>query len=129
MIVIDTHVLLWFFQDHPQLDESLKLRMESDPAKVFVPTISIWEIGMLAERGRLKFASSNAAQSTRDFINQCGFNEANLTGEVAVLSRTLQFTHNDPADRFIAATAYAMNAELATSDEKLRTLPWLKLAY
>lgn len=45
--------------------------------------------------------------------------------DITILSRTLAFKHDDPADRIIAATAYKAAQPLATLDEKLTSLPWL----
>jgi PIN domain nuclease of toxin-antitoxin system len=46
--------------------------------------------------------------------------------EIAILSRALQFVHDDPADRFIASTAYSAQVPLATVDSRLASLPWLR---
>jgi PIN domain nuclease of toxin-antitoxin system len=46
--------------------------------------------------------------------------------DIAMASRTLKFVHEDPADRYIAATAYIAKAPLATVDARLRCLEWLR---
>jgi PIN domain nuclease of toxin-antitoxin system len=129
VIVLDTHILIWYALDDESLHHGLRRRMESAPARVFVPTICIWEAVLLADKGRIEFKGGDSGAKVRGLIEQAGFVEAPLTGEIAVLSRTLKFTHDDPADRFIGATAYAMGAKLATSDNRLRQLPWIQLAY
>ena len=45
--------------------------------------------------------------------------EAPLTRDIALASRQLHFTHEDPADRILAATAYVMGLTLVTADERL----------
>ena len=45
--------------------------------------------------------------------------DAPLTREVATMSRMLNLTHEDPADRFIAATAVVYDLTLVTADERL----------
>ena len=45
-----------------------------------------------------------------------------ITAEIAVLSQSDLFSHGDPADRLIAATARLYRAPLVTSDAKLRKL-------
>ena len=45
--------------------------------------------------------------------------EAPLTREVASASRSLDLPHEDPADRFIAATAMVYDLTLVTADERL----------
>ena len=83
---------------------------------------------MLVQKGRLQIEGANPGDTFREYIRVSGFREAPLTTEIAVLSRTLKFEHDDPADRFIAATAHALGARLATYDSRLRKLSWLQLA-
>jgi PIN domain nuclease of toxin-antitoxin system len=52
---------------------------------------------------------------------QAGIREIPLTGEIAIIAVGLEALHNDPADRFIAATAIAYDASLMTADERLLT--------
>lgn len=47
-----------------------------------------------------------------------GIKEAPLTHEIAVLSTQLPL-HQDPADRFLAATAQVLDLVLATADQRL----------
>jgi len=46
--------------------------------------------------------------------------EAKLSHEIAVRSRLIELPHKDPADRFIAATAWEYNLRLMTVDEKIK---------
>ena len=126
VIVLDTHIFIWFALNDPRLPEGFREIFESSPQAVCVPSICLWEALLLIERGRLKVGSDNPVEALRDFISEPGFKESPLTVEIAALSRTLEFDHDDPADRFIAATAYSLGAKLATEDRHLRRLPWLK---
>ncbi len=45
--------------------------------------------------------------------------DATLTREVALASRSLSLPHEDPADRFIAASAIVYELTLVTSDQRL----------
>src|SRR5688572_26334874 len=103
--------------------------MEAAPANVFVPTICVWEALLLIEKGRVQLDSADPGAALLRYLNLAGFKEAPLTTEIVILSRSLSFEHNDPADRFIAATAHGLGASLATSDERLRRLDWVHLAY
>ena len=44
------------------------------------------------------------------------FYEAPLTHEIALAASRLPWDHNDPADRFLAATAQVLNLTLVTAD-------------
>lgn len=45
--------------------------------------------------------------------------EASLNYEVSIQSRMLDLSHEDPADRFLAATAVVYDLTLVTADERL----------
>ena len=49
--------------------------------------------------------------------------EATLTFEVALASRAIILPHNDPADRFIAASAKIYDLRLVTADRRLSQCP------
>jgi PIN domain nuclease of toxin-antitoxin system len=129
MIVLDTHVFLWYALDDTQLNGDLKSYMEQRPGDVLVPSICIWEALLLVEKGRIAIAGDDPGAALMRYVNLSGFAEAPLTNEIAALSRSLPFEHDDPADRFIAATAHVRGASLATSDDRLRRLDWVQLAY
>jgi PIN domain nuclease of toxin-antitoxin system len=50
------------------------------------------------------------------------FHEAPLTHEIALAARELPFPHQDPADRFLAATALVLHLTLVTADARLQGL-------
>jgi PIN domain nuclease of toxin-antitoxin system len=127
--VLDTHVLIWHLLDDTNLNPALRRSIVAEPGSILVPTIAIWETLLLAQKGRIEISAGDPGAALRGWIRDSGFQEAALTGDIAVLSRTLPFEHDDPTDRLIAATAYANGAALATSDERLRRLKWLDLAY
>jgi len=78
------------------------------------------------EKGRIVTVTSPES-TVRTWLRGSHFQVVPLDQEIAILSRTLAFQHEDPADRFIAATSYHLNMPFATVDENLRRLPWLKL--
>jgi len=66
--------------------------------------ISIWETLILAEKGRISLQADpvtwvNLALKTLET------REAQMNHPIAILSRQIALFHQDPADRFIVATA------------------------
>lgn len=51
------------------------------------------------------------------------FHEAQLNHEVAIQSRRLILTHQDPVDRFLGATALVYELTLVTADARLLQSP------
>ena len=95
---------------------------------MFLSPIGLWETCLLIEQGRVP-----ATCPTRQWIENARqavpVREAPLTFAIAELSRRIIVPHQDPADRFIAATAIEMNVPLVTSDERLircEELRWLR---
>ena len=73
---------------------------------------------MLAERGRV-VVTSDVQAWVRGLLAALPRREAPLTFEVALMSRRLELAHQDPADRFIAASACVHELTLVTADERL----------
>jgi PIN domain nuclease of toxin-antitoxin system len=121
VILLDTHVLVWVVRDDRKLGRRARALIDRfwPVAKVAVPAIAFWEIGILHARGRLTLPT--ALGEWRDGILEAGAVELPLDGLVAVRSFDLSGLHEDPADRFIVATALVHNATLLTADERLLT--------
>ena len=125
-MVIDTHILIWFVSENPRLSTRVREILETAPSEVYVSAVSLWAIAMSHERGRLGLEFEDLTSGILEMVNVPGFNLAPVTAEIAIRSRTLEFPHNDPGDRFIAATAFELQLPLATVDRRLHSLPWLK---
>jgi len=106
------------------LSEYLCKTMGADSTELWVSPISIWEVLILAEKGKIVLDSSPVDWVKRS-LETLQINETVLNGEIAILSRQLQLPHQDPADRFIAATAIYLNLPLATVDKNLVNATWL----
>ncbi len=94
--------------------------------ELWLSPISLWETLLLAERGRIEFEADPLAW-IREARNATPVVEAPLTFEVAVASRTLSLPHEDPADRFIAATAKVYQLKLVTADRQLSRCPDIEI--
>ena len=73
---------------------------------------------MLVERGRLA-VTMPAAEWVERMVQALPRREAPFTHEIAIASRQLTLVHQDPADRFLAATARVLGLTLVTADERL----------
>lgn len=122
MIVLDTHVLVWAASDDRQLGRKARVLIDRHwtIGKVAVPAIAFWEVGLLQARRRLQLPSP--VREWRDAVLAAGAIELPLDGAVAVRAVDLSGLHDDPADRFIVATALVHGAALMTADERL--LDW-----
>lgn len=123
MIVLDTHVLIWADSDDTRLGRKARARIERawPSGQVGVSSISFWEAGLLQARGRLRLPAS--IRQWREALITAGVVELPLDGSAAVRALDLSGLHDDPADRFIVATALVQDAGLMTADERLLNWP------
>jgi len=123
MIVLDTHVLVWWVsQIQPLSATAVKVINDTlhRDGEVIISSISAWEISMLMMKGRLIL--SMELDSWLDEVSQIeGVRFMPVDNEIAIKSTILPDTfHKDPADRIIVATARKLAAPLVTADTKIR---------
>jgi PIN domain nuclease of toxin-antitoxin system len=117
-LLLDTHIWLWSLSDPAKLGKRVKSALTAPGNELWVSPISVWELLVLAERGRIKL-DDEPRRWVADAINRTPAEEAVLTFEVAIRSRELMGTHSDPADRFLVATALVYDLTLVTADDAL----------
>lgn len=129
-LLLDTHVWLWFAEGASERvsDETVRL-IESAAAEgsVFLSVISVWELGMLTAKNRLRL-SLPVREWLERFLAITHFRILVLESEVALEASLLPGKpHADPADRLLIATARHHNLTLLTRDRKI--LDYADLGY
>ncbi len=117
-LLLDTHIWLWALLDPERLSATVRAALQSSENELWLSPISVWEATLLAERGRVR-VTSDARTWVRQLLDAMPRREATVTNEIAIMSRQLTLAHQDPADRFLAATARVMGLTLVTADERL----------
>lgn len=118
MYVTDTHPLIWYLkEDYKKLS---RVREKFDDAAIhercviFVPTVVVWEMSLLAKTGRLSFGRS-FAELLETLFSVRTFIEEPVTSRIVSRSHDLNF-HTDPFDTLIVATALEKELPLITND-------------
>lgn len=121
MIVLDTHVLVWWVSDPDKLTVRAKKMIvrACQAGEVLVSSFSVWEIFMLVRKGRLSldldvndWVSKIEQLSYVRFVpvdNDIAKRSVDLSGEF----------QGDPADRIIVATAILTGSSLITRDKEI----------
>ncbi len=121
-LLLDTHVWLWSLLDPSRLGRRTAAALDDPANELWLSPISIWETLMLAGRRRV-ILEPDAERWVRATLERLPFREAPLNTEVAIASRSLRISSDDPADRFLAATARVYQLTLVTADARLRRIP------
>lgn len=121
-LLLDTHVIIWSAAEPGRLAPSVAEELERQSNELWFSPVSAWEIFVLAERGRISLGpSTDRAEAVRALFRRIPLREAPLNLEVAMQSRLVSLPHQDPADRFLTATAAVYNLTLVTSDRRMLT--------
>jgi PIN domain nuclease of toxin-antitoxin system len=121
LLLLDTHVWLWLVAGSPELSTRARHMIERAAAAgaLRIAAISLWEIVLLATRGRIVLGKSIGLWLDEALADP-GPAIAPLTPQIAVESYALpDIFHRDPADRLIVATARVANATLMTRDQRI----------
>ena len=119
-LLLDTHIWVWSLLDPSRLSRRVRAELESPDNELWLSPISAWELLVLIEKGRVE-VDKEGVQWVAEVSRSAALREAALTHEVAVESRVSDLPHQDPADRFLAATARVYDLTLVTADERLLT--------
>lgn len=117
-LLLDTHVWVWARLAPERLVPRVAAALQSTKNELWFSPISVWEVYLLIERGRLEVAGPATAW-IQGALARVPMHEAKLSAEIALLSRTIDVPHQDPADRFLAATAASCDLTLVTADAHL----------
>lgn len=122
MIVLDTNALLWWISNSGKLSKQARKIIEEAENKkeVYISSISVLEIYTLVKKGKLRLIS--LPDNWLDQVESLSYvHFVPIDNKIVVHSVQLpNFSHKDPADRIIIATALQYGATLVTSDDKIR---------
>lgn len=121
--VTDTHGLIWYLEDSPQLGVQAQHAFDEcdrGACFIYVPTICLVEIIYLQEKGRIAPELIRNLQ-TELITGNTGLLLADLTLEVTTsLAAIPRADVPDMPDRIIAATALQLDLPLITRDQQIR---------
>ena len=127
MIVVDTHAWVWWASGSSKISATAR-RAIDEAAAVGVCAISVWEIAMLCEHGRLQL-DRPVLTWVRQSLTLPRVVLLELTPERAVAAAAASGLHGDPADRMIMATARSLHAPIATKDRAMRSFDGVRTVW
>jgi PIN domain nuclease of toxin-antitoxin system len=122
-LLLDTHVAIWFSTGTLTDPVNELIADVAIDGEILVSPIVAWEVGQLCgypTRSAVLGLTSGPETWFREILSNRNFRECRLDGAIALASTMLpgEF-HRDPADRFLVATARALDCRLMTRDRKI----------
>lgn len=120
-LLLDTHILLWTFNNDPKLSNKAKEMIDNFGNKIFYSVISMWEVTIK----HMKSPNSMRVSGTEfmHYCEQAGFKKLPVDERHVCALETLNKKenspeHNDPFDRMLLSQAKSDGLLLLTHDKK-----------
>lgn len=113
-LLLDTHTLLWWLADDPQLGVNSRRLIEDGRNTVLVSAVSAWEISIKKALGKL-----DAPDDLDILVEEEGFEELSISFFHGEKAGELPPIHRDPFDRMLVAQAQAEGLDIVTRDENI----------
>jgi PIN domain nuclease of toxin-antitoxin system len=111
-LLLDTHALLWWLNDAPELGDAARGLIADPDNDILVSVVSLWEIAIKTRLGKLDASLDDILAVLPDQgFQRLGVEDAHL----AALNR-LPHHHRDPFDHLLIAQAMAENAVFLSQD-------------
>jgi PIN domain nuclease of toxin-antitoxin system len=122
VLLLDTHVWIWAAEGILGKIPAAAMQHIDDAARkggLYVSAISVWEIGMLAAKGRIHL-SKPVRRWAKEALQAPGLRVLQLEPDIALDCNDLPGDfHPDPADRILVASARYLDAPLITHDRRV----------
>jgi PIN domain nuclease of toxin-antitoxin system len=113
--LLDTHILLWWVEDNPTLQEKARATISNPDHEVMVSAATIWEAAIKRALGKLRFETPRLLSA----MTGGAIRVLPITAEHALAAGDLPRHHDDPFDRMLVAQAMAEGLTLITRDSRL----------
>jgi PIN domain nuclease of toxin-antitoxin system len=117
MIVLDTHIWLWWINNDYDSLSSIRQEQIVSADTIAVSAISCFEIAWLERHKRIILPCQTSEWFEKALV-QSGVALLPITPEIATRAVNLSDHHSDPQDRLIIASAIELNAKLMSDDGK-----------
>jgi PIN domain nuclease of toxin-antitoxin system len=114
-LLLDTHVLLWWLDDHPTLSKEAREAIADAKNLVFISAAVIWEIRIKQGIGKLKIP-----KNFRSVLEDQPFEMMDITADHAHAVGQMPMYHRDPFDRMLVAQAKVDGLTIVSRDVHLK---------
>jgi PIN domain nuclease of toxin-antitoxin system len=125
-LLLDSHTLLWFLRDDPQLSQTAKGLIEDPDNHKLVSIASCWEIAIKAGLGKMGLTEPSRSLLERE-LPKNNLELLPITMEHATSVEGIPMHHKDPFDRLLIAQAIIERIPIVSVDSKFDPYPITRL--
>ena len=119
-LLLDTHALLWWLLDSPELSATARAAIAAPGQRVLVSAASAWELGTKYRIGKLPEAQDIVVNFSQ-YLRKQRFEALPISVDHALAAGQLPGPHRDPFDRMLMAQARIEGVWLVTLDPVFRS--------
>lgn len=112
--LLDTHALIWWAMEKPELSPKAKRLIGNEDSEIYVSAASAWEIATKARTNKLRWPTDLGP--IRDYLIGQSFQALPVTVDHAERAGQLAIDHRDPFDRMLIAQAQAEDLWLVSNE-------------
>ncbi len=116
--LLDTHVLLWWIMDSPQISGNVRKLLSEGSSDLFWSSASSWEIAIKYANGKLPLPDELEVFIMSE-LSSNRISSLSITDEHSFMAGKLPIHHRDPFDRMLIAQSNFENMPLITSDQTM----------
>ena len=116
--LLDTHAVIWYFEDSPELSQTITGLIDDPEISIYICSVSLWEIAIKMNLNKLKL--SMTFEELLNNIKTRDFRIIQIEDEYLNNLSKLPYIHKDPFDRMIISSALAEGLTIITIDENIQ---------
>jgi PIN domain nuclease of toxin-antitoxin system len=117
-LLMDTHAVLWFFDDVEKLSQKAFDAILNPDNDKYVSIASVWELAIKISLGKMRF--SGGTVKFLSAVGDNGFVLLPVKEEYVKRVEILPYIHRDPFDRMLIASAMSENMYLISADKNMQ---------
>ncbi|MEH2060936.1 MAG: type II toxin-antitoxin system VapC family toxin [Nostoc sp.] len=122
-VLLDTHIFIWWDSEPEKLSPNILSLLERTDTKLYVSVVSLWEIQIKSQLGKLTLSQS--LEDIYDSQSKNGISFLSVIPAHVLNLNTLPLHHKDPFDRMLISQALVEGLTLISIDQifKLYDVP------
>jgi PIN domain nuclease of toxin-antitoxin system len=113
-LLIDSHVLLWWWTDEGKLSRRAKDAILDARNRSYISAAVTWELAIKVNLGKLD--AREVVSALPQLLLEEGFRRLAISTDHALRAGLLPLLHRDPFDRMLVAQAQSLNSPVVSAD-------------